>query len=73
MLQPKRLDEILVQDITDAATVNRATFYEAVRWTIGSKPNASSKVARFRTRWRARKTIRDKAEENRDAIRKFET
>jgi hypothetical protein len=41
VLQTKRLDEILVQDITDAATVNRATFYEAARWTIGSKPNAS--------------------------------
>ena len=28
LLQTKRLDEILVQDITDAATVNRATFYD---------------------------------------------
>jgi AcrR family transcriptional regulator len=28
LLQKKSLDEILVQDITDAATVNRATFYD---------------------------------------------
>lgn len=28
LLQEKSLDEILVQDITDAATVNRATFYD---------------------------------------------
>jgi AcrR family transcriptional regulator len=28
LLQDKALDEILVQDITDAATVNRATFYD---------------------------------------------
>lgn len=28
LLQKKNLDEILVQDITDAATVNRATFYD---------------------------------------------
>jgi AcrR family transcriptional regulator len=28
ILQEKRLDEILVQDITEAATVNRATFYD---------------------------------------------
>jgi AcrR family transcriptional regulator len=28
LLQTKRLDEILVQDITDAATLNRATFYD---------------------------------------------
>jgi AcrR family transcriptional regulator len=28
LLQTKRLDELLVQDITDAATVNRATFYD---------------------------------------------
>jgi AcrR family transcriptional regulator len=28
LLQEKRLDEILVQDITEAATVNRATFYD---------------------------------------------
>jgi len=28
LLQEKALDEILVQDITDAATVNRATFYD---------------------------------------------
>jgi AcrR family transcriptional regulator len=28
LLQTKRLDEILVQDITDVATVNRATFYD---------------------------------------------
>lgn len=28
LLQEKGLDEILVQDITDAATVNRATFYD---------------------------------------------
>jgi AcrR family transcriptional regulator len=28
LLQTKILDEILVQDITDAATVNRATFYD---------------------------------------------
>lgn len=28
LLEEKSLDEILVQDITDAATVNRATFYD---------------------------------------------
>jgi AcrR family transcriptional regulator len=28
LLRKKSLDEILVQDITDAATVNRATFYD---------------------------------------------
>jgi len=28
LLQARGLDEILVQDITDAATVNRATFYD---------------------------------------------
>jgi AcrR family transcriptional regulator len=28
LLQTKRFDEILVQDITEAATVNRATFYD---------------------------------------------
>ena len=28
LLKTKSLDEILVQDITDAATVNRATFYD---------------------------------------------
>lgn len=28
LLQQKRLDDILVQDITEAATVNRATFYD---------------------------------------------
>jgi AcrR family transcriptional regulator len=28
LLQTKPLDEILVQEITDAATVNRATFYD---------------------------------------------
>jgi AcrR family transcriptional regulator len=28
LLQTKRLDEILVQDITETATVNRATFYD---------------------------------------------
>ena len=28
LLRKKNLDEILVQDITDAATVNRATFYD---------------------------------------------
>jgi hypothetical protein len=58
-------------DVAHTKSISNAANNQAVSWTIGSKPNANSKV--WYLRRHARKLICHKAEEDRYEIRKFET